>query len=237
MANNYFNFKQFTIRQEKSAMKVGTDGVLLGAWANCSNAKSILDIGSGTGLIALMLAQRSSASIHGIEIDEAAFTEACYNTKQSPWSEKVTMHHTSLQEYATTSQNKYDLIVSNPPFFENSLKADVEARTTARHSDSLSTAELFAGVTSLLNENGKFAVVIPADNMDLYKKAAKQSNLFCISILHIKPTPQKPPKRVLMEFRKKYCKLAEETLIVEEFGRHQYSDKYKQITREFYLAF
>lgn len=237
MANNYFKFKQFTILQEKAAMKVGTDGVLLGAWADIENTKSILDIGTGTGLIALMLAQRSNANIDAIEIDEAAFTEACYNIEQSAWTENINIYHTSLQEYAISSQNKYDLIVSNPPFFDNSLKANDISRTTARHTDSLSTNDLFLGATNLLTKKGKFEVVIPTDRYERYKLSAVEYNLFCNRVLYIKPTPQKPPKRVLLSFSNENNNLIEETLVIEEFGRHQYSEKYKKLTQDFYLAF
>ncbi len=237
MANNYFKFKQFTILQEKSAMKVGTDGVLLGAWANIENTKSILDIGTGTGLIALMLAQRCNAIVDAIEIDKAAFSEAYCNTEQCPWSERISIHHNSLQEYALNSKNKYDLIVSNPPFFDNSLKADKECRTTARHTYTLSTKELFTSIITLMKKNGIFSVIIPNDKLQQYKLEAENNNLYCNSIVYIKPTPEKPPKRVLIEFSQEKNKFTEDSLIVEEFGRHQYSYKYKQLTKEFYLAF
>ena len=122
MGNNYFQFKQFRIEQEKSAMKVGTDGILLGAWVNISKVKSILDIGTGTGLIALMLAQRCDANITGIEIESSAAEEALENANNTPWKNRLTIQNISLQEFSTTSKNKFDLIVSNPPFFEKSLR-------------------------------------------------------------------------------------------------------------------
>ncbi|MDP2113785.1 MAG: methyltransferase, partial [Bacteroidota bacterium] len=160
--NNYFQFKQFRIIQDKSAMKVGVDGVLLGVWANVSGAKRILDIGTGTGLIALMMAQRNAdARIDAVEIEPDAFQEAVYNIQQSPWNERIQIELCSFQEFAGKAGLKYDLIVSNPPYFTNGHKAPLENRATARHSDSLSLGDLISGAIGLLNETGKIALVLP----------------------------------------------------------------------------
>ena len=129
MPNDYFKFKQFTIHQDKCAMKVGTDGVLLGAWAECANAKGILDIGTGTGLIALMIAQRSNAKIDAVEIDETASKQAKENIKKSLWNDRIEILNISFQDFSKSTNEKYDLIVSNPPYFQNSLYAPDEKRT------------------------------------------------------------------------------------------------------------
>lgn len=237
MANNYFKFKQFTIIQNLAAMKVGTDGVLLGAWANCTESKKILDIGTGTGLIALMLAQRCNAIIDAIDIEENACSEAKSNVTASPWQNRINVFHTSVQDFAKQADLKYDLIVSNPPFFDNSLKAGYNERSTARHTDSLSTSELFFSVKNLLNSNGKFAVVIPTDKMQQYYSNANNNKLQCNKLLCIKPTPTKQAKRLLLEFSFNQSELEENELIVEKYGRHKYSEEYKELTKDFYLKF
>lgn len=235
MPNNYFQFKQFTIHQEHSAMKVGTDGVLLGAWAHGEEATHILDIGTGTGLIALMLAQRTHALIDAIELDEAAYREALHNVAQSPWPEKIQVHHTSFQEFAAQAAPNCDLVVCNPPFFKHSLKASSEQRTKARHTDTLTTAELFSGVQGLLAPNGRFEVIIPAENLTEYKQSAAQHLCFLNHLLWIKPTPQKPAKRVLCSFSKTPFPLIDEILVIESGGRHVYSAEYQMLTRDYYL--
>lgn len=235
MPNNYFKFKQFTINQEHAAMKVGTDGVLLGAWANCTNVKYALDIGAGTGLIALMLAQRCNAVIDAVEIDKNALIDAKENIAQSPWANRIHIFDSSIQEF--TPNRKYDLIVSNPPFFSQSHKANTNSRTMARHNDSLSANDLFNNVYRLLDINGRFCLVIPTDNFENYCEAAKSYNLNCNEIYWLKPTPNKPPKRVLIEFSFQNNNTIENYMIIEDRGRHQYSEKYKTLTKDFYLKF
>lgn len=235
MANDIFNFKQFSVRQDLAAMKVGTDGVLLGAWASVGVAQSALDIGTGTGLVALMLAQRSNAHIHAIELDEAAYHQAVLNFKASPWSEYLNAVLADFKTYDPAL--KYDLIVSNPPYFNQSLKNPCDKKSLARHTDSLNYAELIKGAAKLLEDTGRFCVVLPAAEKLNFKEIAAQYDLKLNKTLNVKPTPGKPSKRVLMEFS--FLGTAEEVdeLIIEEFGRHQYSDAYKQLTKDFYLAF
>ncbi len=237
MAYNYFQFKQFTILQEHSAMKVGTDGVLLGAWAHGEQATHILDIGTGTGLIALMLAQRSNALIDALELDEAAYHEARHNVAQSPWPERINIWHGSFQDFAKQAAPSYDLVVCNPPFFNHSLKASSEQRTKARHTDTLTTTDIFSGVQGLLTPNGRFEVIIPAENLTAYKQSVAQHQCYLNHLLWIKPTPEKDAKRVLCSFSKTPFPLNEETLIVESGGRHIYSEEYKKLTKDFYLGF
>ena len=238
MANQYFKFKQFTIIQEKSAMKVGTDGVLLGAWTNCYDKQQILDIGTGTGLITLMLAQRTddNARIDTVEIDEEAYLEGVLNVNNSIWKDKISLYHISFQEYMKKANKIYDLIVSNPPFFSNSKKANNSSRSLARHNDSLPIDTLFKGVKNLLSDNGIFSIIIPFDNHDKILSEGIKNNLFCIRKMWVKPTPNISPKRVMLEFAKKDNKCIKDTIILEANGRHQYSKDYINLTKEFYLS-
>ena len=157
MSNNYFSFRQFTIHQDQCAMKVGTDGVLLGAWVNVENAQRILDVGTGTGLIALMCAQRSESVIDAVEVDRAASEQAAVNCSASPWKDRITVVHDSFQHFAESTAYRYDLIVSNPPFFKNSLKPKGLARSLARHDDRLSYESLLYYTVKILEPGGTLA--------------------------------------------------------------------------------
>lgn len=236
--NNYFQFKQFRIIQERSAMKVGVDGVLLGAWADVSGAKRILDIGAGTGLIALMMAQRNAnANVDGVEIEPEAFQEAVSNIQQSPWSERIQIELCSFQEFTEKSVLKYDLIVSNPPYFTNGHKAPLENRANARHSDSLPLNVLISGAIGLLNKTGKIALVLPIESLPELMKLVVSNNLFISRICHVKPNPQKPVFRILAELTKTECIFQEETLMIEFEKHHDYTPEYKGLTKDFYLKF
>jgi tRNA1Val (adenine37-N6)-methyltransferase len=237
MANSYFKFKQFTIDQEISAMKVGTDGVLLGAWADCNQAKTILDIGTGTGLIALMLAQRSNALIDAVEINTPAAKEARSNFNNSKWYKRLNIFNDTFQHFALTQTAQYDLIVSNPPYFTQSKKAQNAERTLARHNDELSIVDLLTGANNLLSQQGLLCFIIPADNYEEYLSQALLNKLFCSKKLWIKPTPEIQEKRVLLEFSHLKSECEEQTLIIEQYGRHKYSEEYKHLTKDFYLAF
>ncbi|MDP2113813.1 MAG: methyltransferase [Bacteroidota bacterium] len=236
--NNYFQFKQFRIIQDKSAMKVGVDGVLLGAWANVSGANRILDIGTGTGLIALMMAQRKAdALIDAVEIEPDAFQEAVCNIRQSPWNERIQIELFSFQKFAGKSDLKYDLIVSNPPYFTNGHKAPLENRATARHSDSLSLGDLISGAIGLLNETGKIALVLPVDGLPELTQLDDSNNLHISRICHVKPNPQKPVFRILVELTNTKCIIQEENLMIEFEKHHDYTPEYKELTKDFYLKF
>ncbi|MCK9207802.1 MAG: methyltransferase [Salinivirgaceae bacterium] len=237
MANNYFAFKQFKILQEKSAMKVGTDGVLLGALADVSHAKTILDIGTGTGLIALMLAQRSRAAIDAIEIDEDAFEEACQNVATSPWPGRIRLFYLSLQEFSRKPGKGYDLIVSNPPFFSNSLTSENLQKNLARHNTSLTPTQLIEGAHHLLASSGIFQLILPAENTQLFIELGAGCHLFCQNKIWIKPTPEKAPKRVVLTFGRNKVTCIEKTLVIESGGRHVYSPTYRELTKDFYLNF
>ena len=236
--NNYFQFKQFRIVHERSAMKVGVDGVLIGAWADVSGAARILDIGTGTGLIALMMAQRNpTAMIDAVEIEPAAYEESLGNIKQSPWSERISVECCAFQELVEKSILKYDLVVSNPPFFGNGNKAPLESRAQARHSDLLPLSELMAGISSLLDEKGRAALILPSESLAELERLAPLNNLFLTRICRVKPNPQKPVFRILVEISHSACALQEEMLMIEFDNHFDYTPQYRQLTKDFYLKF
>ena len=198
--NNYFQFKQFLIRQNKSAMKVGTDGVLLGAWSDVSNAGNILDIGTGTGLIAIMLAQRSEAKITGVEIEIQAAQEAKENAENSPWHDRINIIHQTFQKYASKTTEKFDTIVSNPPYFTKAVKNKQVEKSLARHNHLLPFNELLIGVSEILTEDGKLSMILPATEAIEFMNQAKNYGLFLSRVTEVKPSLNKEPNRQLMEF-------------------------------------
>jgi tRNA1Val (adenine37-N6)-methyltransferase len=236
MTNNYFNFKQFSISQDKSAFKVGTDGVLLGAYADVKNATQILDIGSGTGLIAIMLAQRCEAEITAIEPDYESYIQTCENVALCPWNKRIKIIHTSLQNFKHESR-KFDLIVSNPPFFNDSLKNPDPRKSAARHNDSLSSADLLEGALKLLDEDGRLQVIMPYIEGNILIAEASGYSLFCNSILKIKPAPTAEIRRLIMSFSRARNKAVESFLTIEHGKRHDFTEEYINLTRDFYLKF
>ncbi len=218
-------------------MKVGTDGVLLGAFADISSAKLVLDIGTGTGLIALMLAQRCSAIINAIEIDKDAYEEAVLNIANSPWPNRIRLFQISLQEYYRQTHEKYDLIVCNPPFFKDSLLSAINQRNLARHDSSLPPENLFEGISGLLNPTGVCQIIIPAESLNYYTQVAEDFKLYIQYILIIKPTPYKEPKRVIVTFGKQPMEVHKLEMVIESGGRHVYSSEYRELTKDFYLSF
>ena len=230
-----FRFKQFNIRQDNTAMKIGTDGTLLGAWVNVSGAKNILDIGTGTGVIGLMNAQRNTnANITAIEINEDAIVDATFNISESPWSQRVELIHTSLQSFQPIS--KYDVIVSNPPFFEKSLKSTSNNRNNARHTDSLHYTDILAFAESHLNDNGIIALILPVENAEKCIEIAQDYNLHLKRKCWVKPVPHKPAHRIVFELTNTIQEKIDETeLIVETGKRHDYSDDYIALTNAFYI--
>lgn len=234
--NNYFQFKQFRIEQEYSAMKVGVDGVLLGAWAEISGANSILDVGTGTGLIALMMAQRSEARITAIEIEPSASMEALKNVATSPWKERIKVEEISYQDFAKSHKEKFDLIVSNPPFFTRASKAASNARTLARHNDSLSFEELIILTTQLLSISGSLAIIIPSASFDELNAIATANHLFLKKITRIRPKPTGKVNRILAQ----WALIEQQTEITDLCIYEQdgsFTTEYMDLTRDFYLKF
>lgn len=228
MANDFFQFKQFIVRQGSCAMKVGTDGTLLGAWAR--GGERILDIGTGTGLIALMMAQRFEyAIVDAIDIDAGACAQADQNVQESPFADRINVCNKSLQDYANSEPLCcYDSIVSNPPYFLNSLKAPDERRTLARHAETLSYYDLMRYSAMLLAEDGEISVVIPSDCRKRLEDAAIISGLFPSRICAVKTKPSKTPKRYLLAFTKRLATIVQEELLLG-------SDEYVGMMKDFYL--
>jgi len=237
MANTYFQFKQFTVFHDQTAMKVGTDGVLLGAWADVSFAKKILDIGTGTGLIALMTAQKSTAQINAVEIEKNAFIQAKKNVENSKWKTRITTYNIDFQTFARKSTDKYDCLLCNPPYFVNSYQSADFERMQARHNRSLPFDELLFGVAQLIGNRGVFYVILPCGEKENFIELASVQKLFCNKILQVKPTPNKAPKRVLLAFQKIEKPIMEQIISIETGVRHSYTDEYKEITKDYYLNF
>ena len=231
-----FVFKHFSLNQDRCAMKIGTDGCLLGAWADGSEAATILDIGTGTGLIASMLAQRfTNAVVDGLEVNDAAAQQATENCQSGPFHSRITIFH---QDVLTWDKGNYDLIVCNPPFFEEeSSSAEGEARTTARQEQGLNAKSLMKVSARLSHEKSKLAVVWPARRQDELVEQAKLEGWYLKNVCSLFPTPDKACHRVLLSFEKEEGRIERESLIIEEFGRHQYSDAYKLLLKDFYLKF
>ncbi len=233
-----FTFKKFHITDDHTAMKVGTDGVLLGAWAK--GGLKILDIGTGTGLIALMMAQRfPTAQIDAIEIDKGALEDARFNVSQSPFNNRINIINSPLQDYKpcneTQEEGIYDAIVCNPPYFINSLKNPLQQRTTARHTDSLSHQELIYHSKRLLKPNGSLSIIIPSNNKDILEAEAIFNGLPILKITNIKTKSSKPAKRCLIEFGKDAtteCKIEEQVLNDDMGARTMW---YKNLTQAFYI--
>ena len=232
-----FQFKQFSLEQDRCAMKIGTDGVLLGAWTPIENNPiSILDIGAGTGVIALMLAQRSNAEqIDALEIDEEAYEQSVDNFENSPWSDRLFCFHVGLDEFVEEPEDEYDLIVSNPPFYTDDYKSDNEQRDLARFADAMPFEDLIEAADLLLSENGIFAVIIPFKEEENFLALAKEYELYPLKITHVKGTPTTEIKRSLLAFsRNESVNFPIDELIIET-SRHQYTPEYIALTKDFYL--
>ncbi|HEX2921835.1 MAG TPA: FkbM family methyltransferase [Bacteroidales bacterium] len=235
MANDYFRFKKFVIIQDKCSFKVGTDGVLLGASADVSNATRILDVGAGTGLISIMLAQRCNADIVAIEPDEESFNQLLQNLNSCQWNSRIKAYNESLQNF--NSSCRFNLIVSNPPYFQNSIRNPDARKSSARHNDSLPNSDLIDGVMLLLEENGLFQVVIPSAEGARLIIEAEEKRLYCNSIIKIRPTPSSAVRRLVLTFGKTKKKLQEEFLTIENGKRHSFTEEYINLTKDFYLKF
>ena len=236
MANSCFNFKQFTINQDKCAFKVGTDGVLLGACADIAGKKRILDIGTGTGLIALMLAQRSNSEITAIEPDFDSFSQASENIRMSEWSSRITIENCSLQDFNPKNAG-FDLMVSNPPYFIDSLKNPNPVKSNARHNDSLTHSDILRGAERLLFEDGLLQLILPYDEGNIFVAEAQEHGFYCNGILKISPLPGSEIRRMILGFTRKRTKPAESFLTIEKGKRHEFTEEYIRLTKDFYLKF
>ncbi len=268
MPNPYFQFKQFTVHHDRCAMKVGTDGVLLGAWTPLQQGDKIkvLDIGTGTGLVALMLAQRLTSMegkncsksvfvsdkknigesnvwfiIDAIEIDMESSNQAGENISNSIWSKNIRVINKDFvvwSEEQLCQANKYDIIVSNPPYFQNSLKNNTAQLSQARHTDSLSFWELALGIKKLLSSQGTSVIILPIIEAEVFEKEAEKLDLVPQQKLLVRTKPDGPIRRVLTQYVHKdiFCtEKYKENALLTEVARHQYSDEFKELTRNFYL--
>ena len=238
-----FRFKQFSVRQQQSAMKVGFDGVLLGAWANVTECKRILDVGSGTGLIAMMLAQRTASqsltTIDAVETDEGAYAESLENVADSPWGDRILCHHQRIQEFGAANAPPFDHVVCNPPFFAAGVRVrtnDEETpRITARHSTRLTLAELFEISSRIVSDTGRLSLILPIDRAESAMTVAAENRLHCSRRTDVKPNSSADAKRVLMEFQRTAASMESNSITIETETRHVYSEEFIALTREFYL--
>lgn len=231
-----FQFKQFAIQQDKTAMKVGTDGVLLGAWANLDfNPNSILDIGAGTGLIALMMAQRcDSETIDAIELNDAAYEQTVENFENSDWADRLFCYHASLAEFTEEIDEKYDFIISNPPFYTSTYKELSEERAMARHAESLTYEDLLKSTSKLLSEDGSCAFVIPIEEAENFLKMAEELKLYPNRITSVRGAVNTAVKRSLLQFSFVKTEIVTNELTLE-LSRHNYTEEYKSLVQDFYL--
>jgi tRNA1Val (adenine37-N6)-methyltransferase len=234
-----FQFKEFTIHQDKTAMKVGTDAVLLGAWCTVDNyLDSILDIGAGTGVISLMIAQRSDAmTIDAVEVDENAYEQAVENFEKSDWGDRLFCYNATFQDFAdeiAAEEERYDLIVSNPPFYTDAFESEDEARNKARFTSALSFEDLLVGVSKILSKNGVFSTIIPFKEEENFINIAKEQHLFLNRICRVQGNTTSEVKRSLLAFSFQETEIQETHLIIE-IARHQYTEDYINLTKDFYL--
>lgn len=236
--SSMFHFKKFSIDDTTAAMKIGTDAVLLGAWAPCENETRILDIGTGSGILALMMAQRNiNTLVDAVEIDPDAASLAHQNIQLSPWPDLIHIFNSSIQEFSAGTENKYSMVISNPPFFTDSLKAPGKARTMARHNDILPVTELLECTSNLLTENGNAAFIIPADAFENWKQKAAKLKLYPEHITSVKSSPGLKAHRVLVTFSRNEKSAVIESEISIYLSKSVYSNEYMELTKEFYLNF
>ena len=232
-----FTFKQFTVQQNRCAMKVGTDGVLLGAWCPIeNNPKSILDIGAGTGILALLLAQRTNAEqIDAIEIDEEAYEQCVENFENSPWNDRLFCFHADVEEFIDEPEDEYDLIISNPPFYSEDFKTNNEQRDLARFTDALPFETLVETAALLLSKNGVFAVIIPFKEETNFIELCANYDLFPVTATRVRGNPTSEIKRSLLAFKRYELSVLEADELVIETARHLYTPEYIELTKDFYL--
>lgn len=231
-----FHLKQFSLFHHQSSMKVGTDSLLLGIWTNIEGANHILDIGTGCGILALLMASRSEASIDAVELDKASFGEAKQNFNNSPFHNRLTAFQTDFKHFVHEEQKKYDLIISNPPFFINDLRSTEEKRKIARHGDKLNFEELCAGVANLLNANGCFCLVLPYEESKFFVKIANEFNLQVNRQLLIFPKRGLQPNRVNLELSfTNNTEICSEKFVIRE-DNNQFSEQYIDFFKDYLIG-
>lgn len=235
MSGNLFRFKQFAVAHDKSSMKVGTDSVLLGAWANTEGVRNALDVGCGCGIIALMIAQRSKALITAIDIDMQSVKQAQENFDNSPWKDRLQAEPADFREYSI-AKVKFDLIISNPPFFTSGIKPDRYNRKLARHADALPLEILLQNASKLLSDDGRINLIIPFDKTTECIRYAATQCLYVSRICNTGASPGRKFSRSLLEFRPKSGEISETVLTIKDIN-NEFTDSYKVLTTDFYLSF
>jgi tRNA1Val (adenine37-N6)-methyltransferase len=232
-----FRFKQFAIHQDRCAMKIGTDGVLLGAWADVEGAQYALDIGTGSGVIAIMLGQRAPQMlVHGVEIDATAYEQAADNMRAAPWASRMQVFHAAIQDYAAApSVENYDLIVSNPPFFTGGVFSYNQARNSVRHTVKLPHSDLLGAVRSLLSDQGRFCLVLPYIEGLRFQELASSYHLYCTRVTEVHSKAGKPIERLLMQFEKRQKDTQIDKLVILIGDNNEWTEEYRRLTGEFYL--
>lgn len=234
MPNHYFQFKEFTVQQDKCSMKVCTDACILGAYANAENARNILDIGTGTGLLSLMLAQRHEALIDAVEINQNAYLQASDNINNSPWSKQINPYHASIQNFTNDSKEQYDFIISNPPFYQNHLQSNTPSKNTAHHTTSLSQKDLLSCVDKLLTDKGEFMVILPKIQSEQLEKLASGYQLFAAEKLLIRDRVASENIKVITTYkRKKTNPMTNELIVKKDDGG--YSTGFTTLLKHYYL--
>lgn len=235
MGQNAFRFKQFSVNQDKCAMKINTDGVLLGAWASGRGADRILDIGTGTGVIALMMAQQNNeAKITAIDIDENAYLQAMENFAGSLWNKNLDAQHIGLQNF--TSETEFDIIITNPPYFIQDYKTEDEARNIARHSTALSYDELLVGINHLLSKEGKAFLIIPIFNLSLLHTKAEGLGLYLTNLTEVTAVEGKTPYVVLIQIERERREVVKTQVLIQK-ANGEFTREYMELTKEYYLKF
>lgn len=232
-----FLFKQFRIFHDECAMKVGTDGVLIGAWTDITHAKTVLDIGTGTGLIAIMVAQKNLiAEIDAIDIDKAAYRQALKNVSLCQWKGRIKVHHQSVQDFINVERTfNYDVIVCNPPFFNAGTASNISNRQIARHTNTLSFDDLINAICELLSFNGKFSLILPRLEGAEFQEIAKTKGLYLTRLTEVQSKKDKPVERLLMEFQRKEKAVIHKQLVIQHEARNDWTLDYIALTKSFYL--
>jgi len=235
MGNTWFQFQHFRINQDKTAMKVGVDSVLLGASASFNKPENILDIGAGTGILSFMAEQRTNAKITAIEIEKNAYLQCKENIILNKKEKKIEVFNISLQEFTKQSNKRFDNIICNPPYFEKSFLSENKAKNIARHTNELSYNELTLSVNKLLKNNGVFSVILPFEKYDNFVQLSLHNNLSCFREIIIFPKENKDANRIILEFSKHENELISDKVIVRDSDTNQYTIQYKELTKDFYL--
>ncbi|MCP4551263.1 MAG: methyltransferase [Bacteroidetes bacterium] len=222
------------MEDEQCAMKVGTDGVLLGAWSKIHDEENILDIGTGSGVIALMIAQKCKANIDAIDIDLKSIEQAVLNFSKAKWSKRLKAIHSTLQNYVKKTTKKYDLIISNPPFFHQSLNSPIQEKNLSKHTNTLSFDSLAYGISQLMKDDGRVHLILPTAEAKLFLHLSLINGLYCTRLTMVRPSPSKPVNRWLIELKKLQENRIEDEIILRD-ANHNFTDAYIALTKDYYL--